>query len=56
MGVVGLTALFFGRLFDRYGIHVIAAGIIISLLTLPLGFLGGTVGGYLSVVCWATGL
>jgi len=56
MGVVGLTALIFGRLFDRYGIQVIAAGIIISLLTLPLGFLGGTVGGYLSVVCWATGL
>ncbi|HEY6247414.1 MAG TPA: MFS transporter [Pyrinomonadaceae bacterium] len=56
MGVVGLTALIFGRLFDRYGIQVISAGIIISLLTLPLGFLGGTVGGYLSVVCWATGL
>ena len=56
MGVVGLTALIFGRLFDRYGIQVIAAGIIISLFTLPLGFLGGTVGGYLSVVCWATGL
>ena len=56
MGVVGLTALIFGRLFDRYGIQVIAAGIVISLLTLPLGFLGGTVGGYLSVVCWATGL
>jgi MFS family permease len=56
MGVVGLTALIFGRLFDRYGIQVIAAGIVISLLTLPLGFLGGTVGCYLSVVCWATGL
>src|SRR6478672_9741592 len=55
MGVVGLTALIFGRLFDRYGIQVIAAGIVISLLTLPLGFLGGTVGGYIAVACWATG-
>jgi MFS-type transporter involved in bile tolerance (Atg22 family) len=56
MGVTGLTALIFGRLFDRYGIQVISIGILISLLTLPFGFLGGTLGGYLSVACWATGL
>ena len=56
MGVVGLTALIFGRLFDRYGIQVIVLGIIVSLLTLPFGFLGGTVGMYVSVACWATGL
>jgi hypothetical protein len=55
MGVVGLTALIFGRLFDRYGIQVIAIGIIVSLLTLPFGFLGGTIGGYIAVACWATG-
>ena len=56
MGVVGLTALIFGRLFDRYGIQVMALGIIVSLLTLPFGFLGGTAGMYISVACWATGL
>jgi len=55
MGVVGLTALIFGRLFDRYGIQVIAVGIVVSLLTLPFGFLGGTIGGYIAVACWATG-
>ena len=55
MGVVGLTALIFGRLFDRYGIQVIAIGIVVSLLTLPFGFLGGTIGGYIAVACWATG-
>jgi MFS family permease len=56
MGVVGFTAVVFGRMFDKYGIKVIAVGIVVSLFTLPLGFLGGTIGGYLSVACWATGL
>ena len=56
MGVNGLTALIFGRLFDRYGIQIIAFGIVVSLLALPFGFLGGTAGVYISVACWATGL
>jgi MFS family permease len=56
MGVNGLTALVFGRLFDRYGIQIIVLGILVSLLALPFGFLGGTVGVYLSAACWAIGL
>lgn len=56
MGVNGLTALIFGRLFDRYGIQIIVIGIIVSLLALPFGFLVGGVGVYISVACWATGL
>jgi MFS family permease len=56
MGVNGLTALIFGRLFDRYGIQIISIGIIVSLLALPFGFLVGGVGVYISVACWATGL
>src|ERR1700754_3108819 len=56
MGVTGITALIFGRLFDRYGIQVIVFGIIVSAMTLPFGFLGGTIGGYISVACWAIGL
>lgn len=56
MGVTGLTALVFGRLFDHYGIKVIVAGILISLLALPFGFLMSGIGVYLSVVCWAIGL
>lgn len=56
MGVNGLTALVFGRLFDRFGIVIIAVGILVSLLALPFGFLGGTTGMYISVACWATGL
>src|SRR5436190_22366317 len=56
MGINGLTALIFGRMFDRYGIQIIAIGIVVSLLALPFGFLGGATGVYISVVCWATGL
>jgi MFS-type transporter involved in bile tolerance (Atg22 family) len=56
MGVNGLTALFFGQLFDRFGMQVIVFGILVSLLALPFGFLGGTNGVYISVACWATGL
>jgi MFS family permease len=56
MAVNGITALFFGRLFDRYGIPVLACGIMVSLLALPLGFLGGPIGAVASVACWATGL
>ena len=56
MGVVGLTALIFGKMFDRYGIQIIVIGIVVSLLAFPFGFLGGRNGVYLSVGCWATGL
>lgn len=56
MGVNGLTALIFGRMFDRYGIQIIVLGILVSLLALPFGFLGGPAGVYISVACWATGL
>ena len=56
MGLNGLTALIFGRLFDRFGIQIIVLGILVSLLTLPFGFLGGTTGVYISVACWAIGL
>ena len=56
MGVNGLTALIFGRMFDRYGIQIIVVGILVSLLALPFGFLGGPGGVYISVACWATGL
>ncbi len=56
MAVNGLTALVFGRLFDRFGIMVLVAGIFISVLSLPLGFLGGPTAVIAAVGCWATGL
>ncbi len=56
MAVNGLTALFFGKLFDRFGLNSLVLGIFISLLALPLGFLGGAWAAVASVACWATGL
>jgi len=56
MAVNGLTALIFGRLFDRFGLYTLVSGILISLLALPLGFFGGSAGAIASVACWATGL
>jgi len=56
MAVNGMTALLFGRLFDRFGLNTLVCGIFISLLSLPLGFLGGPAGAIASVACWATGL
>ena len=56
MAVNGITALIFGRLFDRFGIAVLACGILVSLLALPLGFLGGQTAAIAGVACWAAGL
>ena len=56
MGVNGLAALVFGRLFDRYGIGALTGGILVSLLALPLGFLGGPAAAIAGVACWAAGL
>jgi len=56
MAVNGLTALLFGRMFDRFGLNTLVIGIFISLIGLPLGFLFGSWGAIASVACWATGL
>ena len=56
MGLSGLTALMFGKLFDRFGIQTIVWAIAISMLALPFGFLGGHTAVYLAVGCWATGV
>jgi MFS family permease len=56
MGVNGIAALVFGRLFDKHGIAVLAWGILISMLSLPLGFLGGAAAATVGVCCWALGL
>ena len=56
MAVNGITALVFGRLFDRFGVRVLAVGIAVSLLAFPFGFLGGFAGAIVAAGCWATGL
>jgi hypothetical protein len=56
MAVNGLTALLFGRMYDRFGLNTLVVGILISLIGLPLGFLFGFWGAIASVGCWAAGL
>jgi MFS family permease len=56
MGINGLVALVFGRLFDRYGLTVLAAGLVLSALALPLGFLGGPKAAVAGVTLWAVGM
>lgn len=56
MGVSGLSSLFVGRLFDRHGITVLAASLVLSALALPLGFLGGVTALVIGVICWAIGM
>lgn len=56
MGVNGVTAVIFGRLFDRFGVYALSAGILVSLMALPLAFLGGQTAAFAAIGCWATGL
>jgi MFS family permease len=56
MAVNGLAALVFGKLFDRLGMRILALGIVVSLLALPLGFLGGPTLAIAAVGCWAVGM
>ena len=56
MAVNAVTAPLFGRLFDRFGIVMLSVGTLISMLSLPLGFLGGPTAAMVGVACWATGI
>ncbi len=56
MAVTGATALLFGKLYDKYGIIVLVAGTLISVFSLPLGFLGGPTAIAIGVSCWAIGI
>ena len=56
MAVNAVTALLFGRLFDRYGLAALAGGIVISLASLPLAFLGGFIAVSAGIACWGTGM
>src|SRR5262249_4538141 len=55
-GVVGLTAVVCGRLFDRFGISVLVVGVLATMAALPLGFLGGAGAGAIAVMCWGAGM
>ncbi len=55
MGAEALTALVFGRLFDKIGVAALIAGVVLSAASSPLVFLGGlpmAVGG---IILWGAG-
>jgi MFS family permease len=56
MAMNGITALIFGRLYDRFGLVVLSVGIVISLAALPLCFLGAPEAAVAGVGCWGTGM
>jgi MFS family permease len=56
MAANGLSALVFGRLFDRHGVAVLAAATLLSVTALPLGFLGGPTAAAGAIVCWGCGM
>ena len=56
MAVNGLTAMVFGRLFDRFGILVLVGGFSCRCWRCRSGSSGAATAMVVSVACWATGL
>ncbi len=56
MGVAAITSLVLGRLFDRVGIQVIIAAVLLSSIFAPLVFLGGFSLGLVGMALWGVGM
>ncbi len=56
MGVDAVAALLFGRLFDRFGLPVLAMGAMFTAAAAPLVFLGGTTGAFWGMGFWGAGM
>ena len=56
MGVDGIAALLFGRLYDRSGIRVLLLAPLLSALFAPLVFLGGPYSALLGMGLWGLGM
>ncbi|MBI5571242.1 MAG: MFS transporter [Desulfomonile tiedjei] len=56
MGVDAIAALIFGRLFDRLGIAVLVAAVLLSSLFAPLVFLGGFQAALVGMALWGVGM
>jgi predicted MFS family arabinose efflux permease len=56
MGVSGMGSLVFGRLFDRFGVSVLVPLTLISVLFVPLAFLGGFWFALTGVALWGLGM
>jgi MFS family permease len=56
MAVDAVAALVFGRLFDRFGIRVLAAIAVLASLFAPLAFLGGFGAALAGMALWGAGM
>jgi MFS family permease len=56
MGMNGLGALLFGKLFDRFGLSALSAGIVVSAAGLPLAFFGGPAAIVAAIILWGAGI
>ena len=56
MGVDALSALFFGRLFDRVGLSILIVVSLLSSLFAPLVFLGGFYFALVGMALWGVGM
>jgi MFS family permease len=56
MGVDGLAALVFGRIYDRKGMPIIIIAVLISIPFAPLVFLGGFKSALFGAVLWGIGM
>ena len=56
MGVEGAAALAFGRLFDRYGMAVLVASVVLAAPFAPLVFLGHVPAAVAGMVLWGAGM
>jgi MFS family permease len=56
MGVQGVAALTFGRLFDRFGISVLIASTVLSAPFAPLVFLGHVPAAVVGMALWGAGM
>jgi MFS family permease len=56
MASAGISALVFGRLFDRYGLPVLAISTLLAALFTPLVFYGGLLAAIVGMLLWGIGL
>jgi MFS family permease len=56
LGVSGITALFFGYLFDRDGFYILAIVVILSAAFVPMVFLGGFALAIVGMALWGLGM
>jgi MFS-type transporter involved in bile tolerance (Atg22 family) len=56
MGVDGVAALVFGRLFDKVGLSIMIVVALISSLFAPLVFLGGSYPAFMGMVLWGVSM